>query len=95
MKSEKVPTGHIFISFDLKPLFMSVPFVYAINIILRRIYDYNELCTNISKKEMKELLLLYTKNVHFTFDNEVINHKTQHVYKSRKLGSAFDIKDQT
>ena len=44
---------------------------------------------------MKELVLLYTKNVHFTFDNEVINHKTQHVYKSRKLGSAFDIKDQT
>ena len=74
---------------------MSVPFVYAINIILRRIYDYNELCTNISKKEMKELLLLYTKNVHFTFDNEVINHKAQYVYKSRKLGSAFDIKDQT
>ena len=71
IKSEKVPTGHSFISFDVKSLFTNVPLDYTINIILRRIYDDNELYTNISKKEMKELLLLCTKNAHFTFNNEI------------------------
>ena len=70
-KSKKVPTGHSFISFDMKPLFTNVPLDYTINIILRRIYDDNELYTNISKKEMKEILLLCTKTAHFTFNNEI------------------------
>ena len=66
-----VPTGHSLISFDVKSLFRNVPLDYTINIILRRIYDDNKLYTNISKKEMKELLLLCTKNTHFTFKNEI------------------------
>ena len=70
-KSEKVPTDHSFISFDVKSLFMNVPLDYTINIILKAIYDDNELYTNISEKEMKELLLLCTKNVHFTFNNKI------------------------
>ena len=71
IKSEKVPTGHSFISFDVKSLFTNVPLDYTINIILRRIYDDNELYINIRKKEMKELLLLCTKNAHFAFNNEI------------------------
>ena len=72
IKSEKVPTDHSFISFDVKSLFMNVPLDYTINIILKAIYDDNELYTkNISEKEMKELLLLCTKNVHFTFNNKI------------------------
>ena len=55
----------------MKSLFTKVPLDYTINIILKRIYDDNELYTNISKKELKELLLLCTKNVHFTFNNEI------------------------
>ena len=71
IKSEKVPTGHSFISFDVKSLFTNVPMDYTINIILRRIYDDNELYRNISKKEMKEIFLLRTKNAHFTFNSEI------------------------
>ena len=71
IKSEKVPTGHSFISFDVKSLFTNVPLDYTINIILRRIYEDNELYTNISKEEMIERLLLWTKNAHFTFNNEI------------------------
>ena len=55
----------------MKSLFANVPLDYTINIILRRIYDDNELYTNISKKEMKEILLLCTKTAHFTFNNEI------------------------
>ena len=71
MKSEIVLTGHSFISFDVKSLFTNVPLYYTINIILKRIYDDNELYTNISKKVLKELLLLCTKNVHFAFSNKI------------------------
>ena len=67
IKSKKVPTGHSFISSDVKSLFTNVPSDYTINIILRRIYDDNELYTNTSKKEMKEILLLCTKKRTFYF----------------------------
>ena len=53
----------------MKSLFRNVPLDYTINIILRRIYNDSELYTNISKKEIKELLLLCTKNAYFTFNN--------------------------
>ena len=71
IKSEKVPISHSSISFDVKSLFTNVPLDYTVNIILRRIYDDNELYRNISKKEMKELLLLCTKNAHLIFSNEI------------------------
>ena len=52
-------------------LFTNVPLDYTIIIILKRIYDQRELETKISRKEMKDLLLLYTKNVHFSYDNKL------------------------
>ena len=55
----------------MKSLCTNIPLDYTISIILRRIYDDNELYTNISKKEIKELLLLCTKNVDFTFNNVI------------------------
>ena len=67
-KLEKVPTDHSFIFFDVESRFTHFPLDYTINIILRRIYGDNELYTNISKKEIKELLFLCTKNIHFTFN---------------------------
>ena len=38
--------------------------------IRKRIYINKEITTDIPKQEMKELLILFTKNVHFTFNNE-------------------------
>ena len=43
-----------------------MPLETTIDIILRRIYTNHELATSLTKKEMKELLLLYAKSVHFT-----------------------------
>ena len=54
------------VSFDVKSLFTNVPLDQSINIILKQIYDDNELRISISRNEMKELLLLCTKKVHFT-----------------------------
>ena len=59
------------VSFGVKSLFTNVPLETTIDIILRRIYTNHELTTSLTKKEMKELLLLCTKNVHFTFNQQI------------------------
>ena len=46
------------VSFDVKSLFVNIPLNQTIDIILKRIYDDNELRISISRNEMKELLLL-------------------------------------
>lgn len=55
----------------MKSLLTNVLLDDIINIILRQIYDDNELHTNISKNEMKGMSLLCTKNVHFTFNSKL------------------------
>ena len=48
-----------------------MPLETTIDIILRRIYTNHELTTSLTKKEMKELLLLCAKKVHFTFNGQI------------------------
>ena len=52
-------------SFDV----VSLPLDETIDIIIKRIYDKKEINTDTAKKEMRELLYLCTKNVHFTLNN--------------------------
>ena len=59
------------VSFDVKYLFTNVPLDGTINIVLKQIYDDNELRIPISRNEMKELVLLCMKKVHFTFNGNV------------------------
>ena len=59
------------VSFDVKSLFTNVPSEKTIDIILRRIYHDKEININITKKDMRDLLLLCTKNVHFTFECQI------------------------
>ena len=55
-------------------LFTNVPLDQTISIILNRIYDKREINTDITRSEMKKLLYLRTKNVHFLFDNNFYIH---------------------
>ena len=71
VKRMNIPKDHSFISFDVKSLNTYVPLDFTINVILRRIYNENEIHTNIKRSEMKELLLLCTKNIHFTFNSDI------------------------
>ena len=68
MKTISMPLDHKIISFDVKALFTNVPLDFTIDLILTRIYEDNEILTNIKKKRMKQLLLLCTKNVHFRYN---------------------------
>ena len=88
VKSKNVPNGYQMVSFDVKSLFTNVPLDRTIDIVLRRIYDKHELQTSITRSEMKELLILCTKNVHFTFDN-VIKVQNDGVAMGSPLGPVF------
>ena len=74
MKTISIPSDHKLISFDVKSLFTNVPLDFTIDVILKRIYEDNEIQTNIKKKEMKQLLLLYTRNVHFSYNGIIYQH---------------------
>ena len=70
-KTEHIPNDHLLVSFDVKSLFTNVPLDETIKIILNRIYEENEISTDITKSEMKELLNLCTKSVHFAFEGNI------------------------
>ena len=53
------------VSFKGESLFTNVPLEETIEIILKRIYINKEITADIPKKEMKELLILYTKKCTF------------------------------
>ena len=55
------------VSFDLKALFTNIPLEYTIDLVLKRIYENYEIFTSITRNEMREILLLCTKKVHFPF----------------------------
>ena len=57
-------------SVDVASLFKNVPLEETIETILKKIYVNKEMTTDIPKPEMKELLILCTKNLQFTFNNE-------------------------
>ena len=48
IKHQKVPDGHKIVSFDVVSLFTNVPLDTTIKIILKRIYDNNEINTSIT-----------------------------------------------
>ena len=55
------------VSFDVKSLFKNVPLEYTIDLVLKRNYENHKISTSVTRNEMREIFLLCTKNVHFTF----------------------------
>ena len=52
------------ISFDVSSLFTMFPLDYTIDLTLKRVYGDKEIETKISRKDMKNLFPLCTKEVH-------------------------------
>ena len=77
IKIKTVPCGYHLISFDVIFLFTNVPLDATIDIALKRIYDNREINTTINKREMKKLIKLCMKVVHFNFNG------TTYVLKDR------------
>ena len=71
IKNVKVPDGQQLISFDVKSLFTNVPLQKTIDLILKCIDENKEINPSISKKDMKDMLVLCTKNVHFSMNGGI------------------------
>ena len=70
IKNDKIPENYKMVPFDLKSLFTLVPLEHTIGIIIKIIYEKHETTTLFAKNEMKKLLVICTKNVHFSFNND-------------------------
>ena len=70
IKNEKISKNYEMVSFDVKSLFTSVPLEHTSDIIIKRIYEKHEI-TVFTAHEMKKLLTICTKNVHFSFNNDI------------------------
>ena len=70
IKTLRIPNDHVMISFDVVSLFTNVPLNRTIEIILRKVYDEKLIRTKIKRHEMRELLILCTQGVPFTFNGE-------------------------
>ena len=57
--------------FDVKSIFTSVPLELTIDIIIKRIDEKDEITSVFTKNEMKKLLTICTRNVHFSFNNDI------------------------
>ena len=85
IKNENVRNGYQMVSVDVKSLFPNVSLDRTIQLVLRIVYEKHEVSTNINKQEMKEILILCTKDVHFTFNEEVYK-QTDGVAMKSSLG---------
>ena len=71
IKHEKIPENYEMVSFDVKSFFTSVPLQHTIDVIIKRIYEKYETTTIFTKHEMRNLLTICAKNVHFIFNNGI------------------------
>ena len=86
IKQQVIPSSYKLVFFDVKSLFTNVPLDRTIDRTLKRIYDKHEITTNIGLKERKDLITLCTKNVLFTFNNEIYQQRDS-VAMGSPLGS--------
>ena len=81
----KIDDGFEMVSFDVSNLFTNVPLDYTIKLILDKIYKKKLIKTKLKRNELKLLLELCTKEMHFTF-NEKIYKQVDGVCMGSPLG---------
>ena len=85
IKGHNIPNNFKLISFDVTLLFTKVLLDFRIDVILRRTYNQNEVNTNIPKQQMKDLILLCTKNIPFSYNCDIYT-QTDSVAMDSQLG---------
>ena len=58
------------VSFDVSNLFTNVPLEYTIELILKKVYNKKLIKTKLKRDELRELLRMCTKELHFTYDGK-------------------------
>ena len=63
-RKQKIPKDYVIKSFDLASLFT--------NILLKKNYEIKEIITDVPKYEVMLIIILMYKNVHFTFNYNIV-----------------------
>ena len=88
IKKIKAPGGNQMISFDVKSIFTSFPLDETINIILDKTYVDRIIQVPFDRSELKSLLQLCTKEVAFSF-NEELYTQAEGIAMGSPLGPLF------
>ena len=75
IKTKQIFDTYNLVLIDVTSPFTVVPLAYKINLLSKRICNRKERHNKISRDEIKGLLLLCTKNVNFTFQNNACQQK--------------------
>ena len=67
-KTKKVPNGYQIVTFDTISLFTDVPLDRTIWLLFKNKFEKHEVYTNVAKQEIDDMLMLWSKNFHFTFN---------------------------
>ena len=67
----KIQTGYKMVSLDVVSLFTSVPLDFTINLILEKVFEEKQINTKLERVQLKTLLELCTKGMHFSFNNNI------------------------
>ena len=70
IKDLKVDNEHDMVSFDVSNLFTNVPLEFTIELILKKVYNKKLIKTKLKREELRELLRMCTKELHFTYDGK-------------------------
>ena len=70
-KNLKVGENQEMVSFDVSNLFTNVPLDFTIDLVLKKVYIKKMIKTKLKREELKELLQVCTKEMHFTFDGKI------------------------
>ena len=75
IRGKKIDSDYELVSFDVVSLFTSVPLDYTIELILDKVYVEKVINTKLKRNEMKKLLEVCTKELHFSFDNGIYRQR--------------------
>ena len=68
IKGKTIHNEFELVSFDVTSLFTNVPLEFTIQVILDKVYDQNRIKTKLKREEMRALLNICTKEMHFTLN---------------------------
>ena len=71
LKQKSIHPDYLMVSFDVVSLFTNVPLDYTIDLILKQVYEEKLIETKFKKMQLRELLNMCTKEMHFAFNEEM------------------------
>ena len=71
IRGKSIPAEYEMISFDVVSLFTSVPLDFTIDLILEKVYKDKAIKTKLKRDELRKLLEICTKEMHFSFNGEI------------------------